>query len=89
MHSHLPHYPGGADIVKGDGGYFIEDLPVQSTSGKETPKIVAVMSAEIGGLNSMEPLVVAAKTGLPVVDCDGMGRAFPELQVELVFILFV
>jgi DUF917 family protein len=28
------------------------------------------------------PLVVGARLGLPVVDADGMGRAFPELQME-------
>jgi DUF917 family protein len=28
------------------------------------------------------PLVVGARTGLPVIDADGMGRAFPELQME-------
>ena len=37
---------------------------------------------EIGGLNSMIPLTVAANAGIPVVDADGMGRAFPELQME-------
>jgi DUF917 family protein len=37
---------------------------------------------ECGGLNSMIPLVVAARAGIPVVDADGMGRAFPELQME-------
>jgi DUF917 family protein len=42
----------------------------------------ATMPIECGGLNSMIPLVVAARTGLPVVDADGMGRAFPELQME-------
>lgn len=36
---------------------------------------------EAGGVNSMIPLVLAAQTGLPVVDCDSMGRAFPELQM--------
>lgn len=36
---------------------------------------------EIGGTNSMRPLVQAAKSGLPVVDADAMGRAFPELQM--------
>lgn len=41
------------------------------------------MSAEIGGLNAVEPLCVAALMDLPVIDCDGMGRAFPELQVCL------
>ncbi|KPI08001.1 protein of unknown function DUF917 [Actinobacteria bacterium OK074] len=42
----------------------------------------ATMPIECGGLNSMIPLIVAARTGLPVVDADGMGRAFPELQME-------
>lgn len=36
---------------------------------------------EAGGVNSMIPIVVAAQLGLPLVDCDGMGRAFPELQM--------
>jgi len=42
----------------------------------------ATMPIECGGINSMVPLLVAARTGLPVVDADGMGRAFPELQME-------
>lgn len=41
----------------------------------------ATMPIEAGGLNSTIPLVVAAKAGIPVVDADGMGRAFPELQM--------
>lgn len=36
---------------------------------------------EIGGLNSIEPLTVSAELDLPVIDADGMGRAFPELQM--------
>lgn len=42
----------------------------------------ATIPMECGGLNSMIPLVVAARAGIPVVDGDGMGRAFPELQME-------
>ncbi|MCP2166391.1 DUF917 domain-containing protein [Goodfellowiella coeruleoviolacea] len=42
----------------------------------------ATMPIECGGINSMIPLLVGALTGLPVVDADGMGRAFPELQME-------
>ena len=42
----------------------------------------ATMPIEVGGVNSTIPLVVAARLGLPVVDADGMGRAFPELQME-------
>ncbi len=42
----------------------------------------ATMPIECGGINSMIPLIVAAETGLPVVDADGMGRACPELSME-------
>ena len=41
----------------------------------------AVLCAEIGGVNALLPLVLAARCGLPVVDGDGMGRAFPQLQM--------
>ena len=44
-------------------------------------KITATMPIEAGGVNSMIPLALAAELGLPVVDGDGMGRAFPELQM--------
>jgi hypothetical protein len=44
-------------------------------------KVDALISAEIGGGNALEPLLTAAATGLPVVDGDGMGRAFPEMQM--------
>ncbi len=37
-------------------------------------------------MNSIEPISLAAKTGLPVLDVDGMGRAFPELQMYMPFI---
>lgn len=40
----------------------------------------AVMSLEIGGANAFQPFMVAALTGLPVVDADTMGRAYPEAQ---------
>jgi uncharacterized protein len=42
----------------------------------------ATMPIEVGGINSTIPLAVGARLGLPVVDADGMGRAFPELQME-------
>jgi hypothetical protein len=42
----------------------------------------ATMPIECGGINSTMPLVVGARLGIPVVDADGMGRAFPELQME-------
>lgn len=44
-------------------------------------KIYAFMPIEAGGVNSMLPIAAAARLGLPLVDADGMGRAFPELQM--------
>jgi DUF917 family protein len=44
-------------------------------------RAVALIAAEIGGANAMEPMLTAAQAGIPVVDGDGMGRAFPEVQM--------
>jgi uncharacterized protein len=44
-------------------------------------KFRAVMSLEIGGNNSIQPLMAAAHLALPVVDADTMGRAYPEAQM--------
>ncbi len=44
--------------------------------------ITHVICAEVGGLNSTLPVVAAARTGLPLVDADAMGRAFPEIQMS-------
>jgi uncharacterized protein len=52
------------------------------TIGKYLGKpIRATMSIEAGGLNSVVPIYVAARARVPLVDCDGMGRAFPEIQM--------
>ncbi len=42
----------------------------------------AIIIGEIGGGNALGPLVAALQLGLPVVDGDSMGRAFPELQMD-------
>lgn len=44
-------------------------------------KIDATVSIEAGGLNSTTPFGVAAQMSIPLVDADGMGRAFPEIQM--------
>jgi uncharacterized protein len=48
--------------------------------GKTTTHLACI---EAGGVNSMVPVIAAAQLGLPLVDGDGMGRAFPELQMVL------
>ena len=44
-------------------------------------RLDAVMAAEIGGSNGVAPVAWAAQMGLPLLDADGMGRAFPESQM--------
>lgn len=62
-----------------NGGEFQRLYDIVSTFyGK---KIYGLMPMEAGGFNSMFPFAAAAKLGLPLVDADGMGRAFPELQM--------
>ncbi|MCP3729871.1 DUF917 domain-containing protein [Sphingomonas sp. MG17] len=46
-------------------------------------RIDAVLPIEIGGGNGLAPLIAAAQLGIPVVDADGMGRAFPESQMSI------
>jgi DUF917 family protein len=46
----------------------------------------ATVPMEVGGGNAIRPLIAAAQAGIPLVDADGMGRAFPELQMVTYFI---
>ena len=45
-------------------------------------QIHAIVIGEIGGGNAIGPMITALQCDLPVVDGDGMGRAFPELQMD-------
>ncbi|MFT4010997.1 MAG: DUF917 domain-containing protein [Nocardioidaceae bacterium] len=68
---------------------MVEKIP----SGNEGPTIraameqqvgrstFAMMPLEMGGLNGVLPVAWAGATGLPLVDGDLMGRAFPEVQM--------
>ncbi|MCE4612763.1 MAG: DUF917 domain-containing protein [Desulfurococcales archaeon] len=51
---------------------------LESYFGRRADYITPV---EAGGLNSTIPLYVGGLSGRPVLDGDGMGRAFPELQM--------
>ena len=42
-------------------------------------RVAALMAIEIGGGNGLLPISWAARMQLPMVDADGMGRAFPEV----------
>ncbi len=48
--------------------------------------IQAVVPPEAGGVNTPVPMAVAGAVGVPVIDADGMGRAFPELQMTSFYV---
>jgi hypothetical protein len=56
-------------------GEWLRDGLERLTGGR----VVALMPAEIGGSNGLQPIGWAASLGLPITDADGMGRAFPEV----------
>jgi DUF917 family protein len=78
-----------ASAMMGAPTVFIEKVP----SGDEAvaaflalqeflgERAFATYSIEAGGLNSTIPIGTAAKLGIPLIDADGMGRAFPEIQM--------
>lgn len=58
----------------GDEGGLLRDAVERRLGGR----VGALMAGEIGGGNGLLPVIWAGAMGLPVVDADGMGRAFPE-----------
>lgn len=64
-------FPNGAE------GSAISDVYAE-IFGRE---VTAIMPFEMGGINGVLPVAWAAHAGLPLVDGDFMGRAFPELQM--------
>jgi len=63
--------PGGEECVQAYKS-------VQSYLGKPVNYIYSI---EAGGINSTIPITLAARLRLPLIDLDGMGRAFPEIQM--------
>jgi uncharacterized protein len=70
---------------------MVEKLPSGEEIGEALRGLEGALGApathlaciEAGGINSTIPFAAAARTRLPLVDADGMGRAFPELQMVL------
>ncbi len=54
---------------------------VQVMEAHRGRRFEAVMAVEIGGMNGIQPLLAAAQLGIPAVDADAMGRAYPEAQM--------
>lgn len=67
----LERIPGGHEL----------DLVLDGFERLHRQRVIGTMPIEAGGINSTIPIVLAARRGLPLVDADGMGRAFPEVQM--------
>lgn len=55
-----------------------DKLNEQLPSGQHIGHVIPV---EVGGLNSIIPILVAAEKGIPIIDADGAGRAVPSLTM--------
>lgn len=89
----LDEVPDDANLVFiagiGAPGVLIEKLPraveyervLQQLERFTGTTYEYVCPAEAGGLNAVTPFATAAARGVPVVDADGMGRAFPYLEL--------
>jgi DUF917 family protein len=64
-------------IGSGDEVEFLRDA-VESVLRKP---VVGLMATEIGGSNGLYPIAAAARAGLPLIDGDAIGRAFPEVHM--------
>jgi uncharacterized protein len=64
-------------LENGDEGERLREQ-LQYLTGR---RVAALMAGEIGGGNGVLPIAWAAGMGLPLVDADGMGRAFPEIPM--------
>lgn len=75
--------------IMGSPAVFCERLPaleegikaIEEIEKKKGKAVDALVVMEGGGANATYPLFVAAMLGIPVVDCDCMGRAFPGINM--------
>lgn len=68
---------GAEKLGSGDEVEFLQSA-VEDILGKQ---VVGLMASEIGGGNGLYPIAAAARTRLPLVDGDAIGRAFPEVHM--------
>ncbi len=62
-------------LVNGNEGARLREQ-LEYLTGRQ---VTALLASEIGGGNGVLPIAWAAAMHLPLVDADGMGRAFPEI----------
>lgn len=67
-------------VEKIPNGHELEQV-VRAVETRLGQRAIALTPIEAGGLNSTIPVVAAAELELPLLDADGMGRAFPEIPM--------
>lgn len=55
---------------------------VRAVEGLTHSSVSAIMCYEIAGVNGLLPVMWASRLGKALLDADGMGRAFPEMQQQ-------
>jgi DUF917 family protein len=73
----------GAPTVLVEKMFSLEDahLAVSKLESFLGRKADAIIAAESGGINATLPVAYAAMRKLPIIDADGMGRAFPAIHM--------
>jgi DUF917 family protein len=79
----IPVAGAGAPVVLTEKLPSVEPLIValQALEKHLGRKADATLCLEAGGYNSTIPFSIASRLGIPLIDGDTMGRAFPELQM--------
>ena len=67
----------GGDEIPAAARALLEYLGIQDFKGS--------ISEEIGGGNGIQPMIVAAEMGKVVLDCDLMGRAYPNVRSRFLY----
>jgi len=70
---------------------FLEKIPagtehvagIRSLAAYLGKEPAAVMAIEVGGANTLLPIATAAEMGLPIVNADGMRRAYPQIEMTV------
>jgi len=57
------------------------ELAISKLEARTGKKATHILACEIGGINATLPIAMASKRGIPLINADGMGRAFPEIQM--------
>lgn len=74
-------YLGAPEAGAEEQTYEAPTNAVRRLEGTLGKKLSGVVPVEIGAVSCSAPMTVAARLGIPVIDCDGAGRSVPEMTM--------